>query len=267
MQQVTLPTEPNTRLTVQTRSLAHRRPEHQAGNVAEMRPKQAPATDIEVAEGFNLAAKFLLATTRASGVAVAILDETGLHCRASAGEAPQPGTAIRLENTISGECIRSGASFHCEDTLTKCPNALPARSILLLPIVWGRNTRGLVALFSRQPQAFGPASVAIARSAAAMVAIALSAWSPQLDCPIDGQVLEADLVEPAPPAPALAAAPAAAPSKIAAPAVPGETDSPLAPEWHGRLSPSKVLCGLPCAKCGSYFAATEPRCPVCKAAQ
>ena len=28
MQQVTLPTEPNTRLTVQTLSLAHRRPEH-----------------------------------------------------------------------------------------------------------------------------------------------------------------------------------------------------------------------------------------------
>ena len=263
MQQVTLPTEPNTRLTVQTRSLAHRRPEHQAGNVAEMRVKQAPATEIEMADGFNLAAKFLLATTHASGVAVAILDETGLHCRASAGEAPQPGTAIRLENTISGECIRSGASFHCEDTLTKCPNALPARSILLLPIVWGRNTRGLVALFSRQPQAFGQASVAIARAAAAMVAIALSAWSPQLDCPIDGQVLEADLVEPAPPAPALAAAPA----KIAAPAVPAEADSPLAPEWRGRLSPSKVLCGLPCANCGSYYAATEPHCPVCKAAQ
>jgi len=263
MQQVTIPTEPNTRLTVQTRSLAHRRPEHQAESVAETRAKQAPATDPEIAEGFNLAAKFLLATTHASGVAIAILDETGLHCRASAGEAPQSGTAIRLENTISGECIRSGASFHCDDTLTKCPNALPARSILLLPIVWGRNTRGLVALFSRQPQAFGQASVAIARSAAAMVAIALNAWSPQLDCPIDGQVLEAEIAEPAPPAPALAAAPA----KIAAPAAATETDSPLAPEWHARLSPSKVLCGLPCATCGSYSAATEPRCPVCKAAK
>jgi GAF domain len=267
MQPVTFPTEPNTRLTVQTRSLAHRRPEHQAESAAEKRAKQAPATGIEVAEGFNLAARFLVATTQASGVAIAILDETGLHCRASAGEAPQPGTAIRLENTISGECIRSGASFHCEDTLTKCPNALPARSILLLPIIWGRNTRGLVALFSRQPQAFGQASAAIARSAAAMVAIALNAWSPQLDCPIDGQVLEADIVEPAPPAPALAAAPVAAPAKIAAPAAAAEPNSPLAPEWHGRLTPSKVLCGLPCAHCGSYFAATEPRCPVCKAAQ
>ena len=121
------------------------------------------------------------------------------------------------------------------------------------------------------PQAFGQASAAIARSAAAMVAIALNAWSPQLDSPIDGQVLEADLVEPAPPAPALAAAPAkiAAPAMIAAPAVATETetDSPLAPEWHGRLRPSKVLCGLPCATCGSYSAATEPLCPVCKTAK
>jgi GAF domain-containing protein len=268
MPQVTIPTEPNTRLTVQTRSLAHRRPERHAEIAAETRAKQVPATESEIAEGFNLAAKFLLATTHASGVAIAILDETGLHCRASAGEAPQSGTAIRLENTISGECIRSGASFHCDDTLTKCPNALPARSILLLPIVWGRNTRGLVALFSRQPQAFGQASVAIARSAAAMVAIALNAWSPQLDCPIDGQVLEAEIAEPAPPTPALAAAPVGAPPvKIVAPADTTEKDSPLAPEWHGRLSPSKVLCGLPCATCGSYSAATEPRCPVCKTAK
>ena len=270
MQQVTFPTEPNTRLTVQTRSLVHRRPEHQAENVAEMRAQQAPATDTEVAEGFNLAAKFLVATTHASGVAIAILDETGLHCRASAGEAPQSGTAIRLENTISGQCIRSGASFHCDDTLTKCPNALPARSILLLPIIWGRNTRGLVALFSRQPQAFGQASAAIARSAAAMVAIALNAWSPQLDCPIDGQVLEADLAEPAvtaaPPAKLADPATPAAAAKLAAPAASADDDSPLAPEWHGRLSPNKVLCGLPCPKCGSYYAATEPRCPVCKTA-
>src|SRR5437868_14343431 len=145
MQQVTTPTEPNTRLTVLTRSLVHRRPEHQVENNAEAIAKEAPAGDAEVAASFDLVAKFLLATTRASGVAIAILDETGLHCRASAGEAPQPGTAIRVENTISGQCIRSGASFHCDDTLTKCPNALPARSILLLPIVWGRNTRGLVA--------------------------------------------------------------------------------------------------------------------------
>jgi hypothetical protein len=273
MQQVIFPAEPNTRLTVQTRSLAHRKAEQQAESAANTRARQAGAADFEVAESFNLAARFLLATTHASGVAIAILDETGLHCRASAGEAPQPGAPIRLENTISGECIRSGASFHCEDTLTKCPNALPARSIMLLPIVWGRNTRGLVALFSRQPQAFGQACAAIARSAAAMVAIALNAWSPQLDCPIDGQVLEADIVEPAPPVAKLAAAPPvkmtppAAATEAAAPAVSDESDSPLAPEWHGRPSPSKVLCGLPCPTCGSYSAATEPRCPVCKTAK
>jgi GAF domain len=263
MQQVTIPTDPNARLTVLTRSLVHRRPEHQAEMNAEARAKQAPASGSE--SSFDLVAKFLLSTTRASGVAIAILDETGLHCRASAGEAPQPDTAIRVENTISGQCIRSGASFHCDDTLTKCPNALPARSILLLPVVWGRNTRGLVALFSRQPHAFDDASTAIARSAATLVAIALHASSPQLDCPIDGNVLEADLAEPvqtpALPAP-VATITVPAPAKIAAAA--SEAEAKPAAE-DGRLRASKVLCGLPCSNCGSYSAASEPRCPVCKA--
>jgi GAF domain len=264
MPQVT--NEPNTRLTVLTRSMVHRRAEHQAEPST---PR--PITVTEVAESFDLVAKFLLATTHASGVAIAILDESGLQCRASAGEAPQPGTPIRMENTISGQCIRSGASFSCEDTLEKCPNALPARSILMLPIIWGRNARGLVALFSRQPQAFSQASGAIARSAAAMIAISLNAWSPQLDCPIDGNVLEADIAEPETPA-ALAPPPAriVAPAKISEPSAPApattrqpsqEDDSLL--EDH-RLRPRKVQLGLPCAKCGSYSAADETICPVCK---
>jgi GAF domain-containing protein len=270
MQQVTSTNEPNSRLTVLTRSLVHRRAEHQGDST----PRQVTPT--EVAESFDLVAKFLLATTHASGVAIAILDESGLQCRASAGEAPQPGTPIRMENTISGQCIRSGASFSCEDTLEKCPNALPARSILMLPIIWGRNARGLVALFSRQPQAFSQASGAIARSAAAMLAISLNAWSPQLDCPIDGNVLEADLAEPETP-PALAPAPAPArlappPARVVAPAAPAASASASSPgndellEDH-RLRPRKVQLGLPCAKCGSYSSADETICPVCKRAK
>ncbi len=256
MQQVT---EPTPKVTVLTRSLVHRRAEHSTENTPDLPVK--PASDAEMATGCEMVAKFLLATTRASGVAVAILDETGLHCRASAGEAPQPGTAIRLENSISGQCIRSGASFHCDDTLTKCPNALPARSILLLPVIWGRNTRGLVALFSRQPQAFGAAAMAIARSAAAMVAIALNAWTPQLDAPIDGQVLEADIAETME-----QPVPAHPPSAQLAPVNRPE------PKRHflnsdGRLRPAKELCGLPCATCGAYFAASEANCPVCQTAR
>jgi hypothetical protein len=206
----------------------------------------------------ELIAQFLIANTKASGVAVAILDETGLHCRASAGEAPQAGTPIRMENTISGQCIRNGAFFHCADTLEKCPNALPARSILLLPILWGRNARGLVALFSRQPEAFSPAGIAIARSATALAAITLNACSPQLDCPIDGQVLEADLPEPA----ALAAAPAEKPAPLL-PAARVEGD--VLEESGPR--PGKVVYGLPCAKCGAYFSTYEKKCPVCKTAK
>jgi hypothetical protein len=251
MQQVILPTEPNTRLTVMTRSLAHRRPEHHNDTSHDPLPKQQIAADSEVAAGFDLLARSLLAMTSACGVAVAVLDETGLYCRASAGEAPQAGMPIRTENTISGQCIRSGATFYCDDTIEKCPNALPARSILLLPIKSGRRPRGLIALFSRLPQAFAPASTAIARSAAALLAIALDARSPQLDCPLDDQVLEVDLPEPAALASPAPPTTQLRPARISAPA------APSVPRPH------KTLLGLPCANCGAYFSGLEPRCSVC----
>lgn len=248
MQQITLPTEPNTRLALLTRSLVHRRYEHKAPSTPDSQPQQEAV--VEVPPGLDLIAQFLLANTRANGVAIAIVDENGLQCRASAGEAPQPGTAIRMDNTISGQCIRNGAFFHCDDTLTKCPNALPARSVLLLPILWGRNARGLVALFSRQPQAFGDAAIGIARSATALAAITINACSPQLDCPIDGQVLEADNPETL--AAGLPALPAGAPSTAPSPAG-------IDPARGG-----KICYGLPCSTCGAYFSTTEKICPVCK---
>jgi hypothetical protein len=257
MQHITVPPEPNTRLTILTRSIVHRRPEHKTET--DSRPRAIPAT--EAPAGLDLIAQFLMSNTKASGVALAILDETGLHCRASAGEAPQLGTAIRMENTISGQCIQNGAFFHCADTLEKCPNALPARSILLLPILWGRHARGLVALFSRQPDAFSPASIAIARSATALAAITLNACSPQLDCPIDGQVLEADNLEPAALAPA---ALAPAPAEHTAPRLPAAAESEDVLEESGPPHPGKIVYGLPCAKCGAYFSTFEKKCPVCK---
>ncbi len=260
MQHITIPTEPNTRLSVLTRSLVHRRAEHVAEGSAEAPFGSGKGADL--AASFELFTNFLLATTRASGVAVGILDESGLHCRASAGEAPPLGTAIRADNSISGRCIRSGTSFYCEDTLSTCPNALPARSILLLPIVCGNNTRGLVALFSRQPQAFGPAVTAIARSAAATMAVALNAWIPQLDAQIDAKVLDAEVTEPegitaAPPNHVLAA-----PVMNSASAQ-CETHSASRLGVNGRLHPAKILVGLPCVNCGAYSAASETRCPVC----
>jgi GAF domain-containing protein len=251
MQQVILPTEPNKRLTVVTRSLAQCPPARQADNNLDPRPKQRAATNIEIAAGFELLARSLLAMTPASGIAVAVANETGLYCWASAGEAPQAGMPIRMENTISGQCIRTGATFYCDDTVEKCPNALPARSILLLPIMSGRKARGLVALFSRQPQAFAPGSVAIARSTAALMAVALSARLSQLDCPLDDQLLEVDLPDPAtlvnpdPETTQLRAVRSSAPAAL-----------PVS-------RPYKTLLGLPCAKCRAYFSGLEPRCSVC----
>ncbi len=245
MSEITLPPEPNSRLTVVSRSVHHRRPEHKSENINEVQVRGASAS--AGPRGFDLIAGFLIANTKASGVAVAILDESGgLYCAASAGEAPEPGTPISMENTISGECIRKGALFHCEDTLVKYPNTLPARSILLLPMLWGCNARGLVVLFSRQPQAFDEAAIGIAGSATTLAAITLNAYSPQLDSQVDEQVLDT---------------PAQSNGLVlASPCVCNKA----ATEPNHRQQSGKLLYGLPCTNCGAYYAAQEKTCPACR---
>src|SRR5437660_1610888 len=53
-----------------------------------------------------------------SGVAIALQQGPVMACVASAGTAPELGTAIRTEEGLSGECLRSAQTIYCQSTLT-----------------------------------------------------------------------------------------------------------------------------------------------------
>jgi len=59
--------------------------------------------------------------TDADGAAIALRDTWGVVCRASAGEAPDVGSRLHPETSLTRECFESGQVMICEDTPKKIP--------------------------------------------------------------------------------------------------------------------------------------------------
>ena len=125
----------------------------------------------ELDHALNLLVHFVLVAAHASGAAVALNELDGFRCRASVGEAPAAGVAIPLDNTLSGECVRTGKIIRCDDTQETHPTLSSTRSILLVPIRSYGKTNGLVALFAREPHAFTDGDVAVTRCIAGTIAV------------------------------------------------------------------------------------------------
>jgi len=107
------------------------------------------------------------ALARASGVAIALADEDPdfLICRAISGsDAPPVGARLHIGSGFSGECVRSGSLWRCDDTeidprveREHC-RVLGIRSILAVPIRAGEESVGLIEAFSPEPNTFTEAA-------------------------------------------------------------------------------------------------------------
>jgi len=119
------------------------------------------------------------AVTGADGAAIALAQAEAVVCRASAGEiAPPLGSRLNTDSGISGACLRSARTLHCQDAeldlyvdRESC-RALGISSVLAVPIIaeniskdpaassLGRQSEarsrvvGLVEVFSRRAYAF-----------------------------------------------------------------------------------------------------------------
>src|ERR1051326_5456218 len=74
---------------------------------------------LTASEELELIAKRAQAETSASGAAIALLEsETGqITCRASSGSnAPEVGTALKLEGSFTGQAVHSGKQLRCDDS-------------------------------------------------------------------------------------------------------------------------------------------------------
>jgi TonB family protein len=99
--------------------------------------------------------------TGATGVALALRRDGRVTCMARSGEiAPDVGAPVSESSGISGECLRTGRTLLCRDTLndgrvdSEVCLRLGLRSIALVPVRSRAEIVGILEAFSSRPEAF-----------------------------------------------------------------------------------------------------------------
>jgi WD40 repeat protein len=104
--------------------------------------------------------------TDADGAAIALRDDAwGVVCRASAGEAPDVGSRLQPESSLTRECFESGQVVICEDSeqdsrVSLAATSLRLRSAVLVPVQERGSVLGVVEVLSSRASAFSTAHVA-----------------------------------------------------------------------------------------------------------
>jgi len=132
-------------------------------------PASAAATESSaeaLAAARRDAAMLALATQRAAsftnadGAALAVGTAAGMCCCAAIGNAPTIGTALNNNSGLSGVCLRTAELVQCDDTETDprvnaaACRELNLRSLIVVPILFEGNLRGVLELFSSKPYGF-----------------------------------------------------------------------------------------------------------------
>jgi periplasmic protein TonB len=111
--------------------------------------------------------------TDATGAALALWSQGVVICRARSGDtAPPLGAKLEVDSGISGECLRSGRSKRCNDTLTDplvdsqvCQD-LGIRSLAAVPLRGEHGVVGILEIFSDRPYAFTDAHLTLLKQLA-----------------------------------------------------------------------------------------------------
>src|SRR5438874_6536099 len=103
--------------------------------------------------------------TDADGAAIALRDAWGVVCRASAGEAPDVGSRLHPESSLTRECFESGQVMICEDTeedsrVRLAAKSLRLRSAVVVPVQAQGSVVGVVEVLSSRASAFTTAHIA-----------------------------------------------------------------------------------------------------------
>lgn len=111
--------------------------------------------------------------TDATGAALALWSQGVVICRARSGDtAPPLGAKLDTESGISGECLRSGRSQRCNDTLTdprvdsEVCQEMGIRSLGAVPLRGGQGVIGILEVFSDRPNAFSDAHITLLKKLA-----------------------------------------------------------------------------------------------------
>jgi len=112
-------------------------------------------------EVLRLVAMRAISITGANGVAIALVKENAIVCRASAGKiAPDPGIRLDPNSGFSGTCLRNGQTVRCDDSDSdsrvnaQACRALGARSMVAVPLTAKGRVVGLIEAFSSKTHGF-----------------------------------------------------------------------------------------------------------------
>lgn len=175
MSHVALPSEPAMRLVVLTHSP---RTQHVQISTERLPGVEAPPSSTpDLHSWIDPLAESVRKRTDAIGAAVALQVGGELRCCGTAGNAPAKGTVVSVENTLVGECLRTGEVIRRDD-----PNR--DISVVLAPIHQRNGAMGVLALFWRASIPISDATSTIARAATAMIEATLEpTYSTTEGCP------------------------------------------------------------------------------------
>jgi N-acetylmuramoyl-L-alanine amidase/putative methionine-R-sulfoxide reductase with GAF domain len=139
--------------------------------------------DFVLYEVLQLVAERALALTGADGVAIALLQEGEIICRAATGPiAPDVGARLDPNTGISGACLRTAKVVRCDDAErdprvdVQISRRLNTRSMLAVPLCGRRSVVGLLEAFSTDAYGFNDTDV---RSLSLLGELILGAMKPQ----------------------------------------------------------------------------------------
>ena len=132
--------------------------------------------------GLRLITERARSLTRGTGAAIALAQKRAeMLCRATAGvNVPPLGARISIDSGFTGECIRTGRVLRCDDAEADARvdgetcRMLDVRSIIAAPILYERETLGVLEVFSNASFAFDEGDNAVVQRLAQTVVLALS---------------------------------------------------------------------------------------------
>jgi TonB family protein len=123
--------------------------------------------------------------TDAKGAALALWSQGVVICRARSGDtAPPLGAKLDVDSGISGECLRTGRSKRCNDTLTdplvdsQVCQELGIRSLAAVPLRGEHGVVGILEIFSDRPYAFSDAHITMLKQLAQIAVTGRSKSAP-----------------------------------------------------------------------------------------
>jgi putative methionine-R-sulfoxide reductase with GAF domain len=114
--------------------------------------------------------------TGASGAAIALLEDSGMICRASAGpSAPELGAEVQMKSGLTGESVRTRQVLRCDDAETdsrvnrESCRALGIKSVMVVPLIREKEVIGVFELLADRAHAFEERDITALERLAEMV--------------------------------------------------------------------------------------------------